>query len=344
MGRSMDLSFCLNYSNSLWLLVAPPAWGKTYQLKNLFREHPETNFLFVAPLRALANEFSQSLENEFSVQLIKSKSCWQKKTKANIFLCTPETLDPEFLTSRSWMVVLDEFHLYSYWGTTFREIMWERLLDILVSENPVLALTATWGEEQKEFFQTQFSEQLEHFNQIVVANQTLKYLPSQIHYIPKMFSHHYPILLEHELERKKSGTILYFVPYRQQVYTLSQKMKEQGYTVLSCVGGEANTFTQELNLCPHPDLIICTTVLSHGVNLPPLQTLFLSYPVKNLDFWIQMVGRGGRRGEEYRLYTMDNWSTKFGLNLWSKLTSLVRLGWILLMRKLLPWNDCADES
>ena len=53
------------------------------------------------------------------------------------------------------------------------------------------------------------------------------------------------------------------------------------------------------------DLIVATTAISHGVNLPEIHRIYFAYPFKNRDFWIQMVGRGGRKGECFQVHTMD---------------------------------------
>jgi superfamily II DNA or RNA helicase len=63
---------------------------------------------------------------------------------------------------------------------------------------------------------------------------------------------------------------------------------------------------EKFALTPVPDFIIATTVLGHGVNLPLIKRVFFLYPVKNPDFWLQMVARGGRRGESYSVFALEN--------------------------------------
>ena len=41
------------------------------------------------------------------------------------------------------------------------------------------------------------------------------------------------------------------------------------------------------------------------MNLTEIKKVFISYEVKNYDFWLQMIGRGGRRGSDYEVYTFD---------------------------------------
>ena len=41
------------------------------------------------------------------------------------------------------------------------------------------------------------------------------------------------------------------------------------------------------------------------MNLPEIKKVFIDYEIKNYDFWLQMIGRGGRQGSEYHVYTSD---------------------------------------
>jgi superfamily II DNA or RNA helicase len=63
--------------------------------------------------------------------------------------------------------------------------------------------------------------------------------------------------------------------------------------------------SERLKSQPNPDFIISTTVLSHGVNLPKIEKLFFTYKVENPDLWIQMVARGGRKGEEFQVFALE---------------------------------------
>ncbi|MCY4524732.1 MAG: hypothetical protein OXB84_08340, partial [Halobacteriovoraceae bacterium] len=37
--------------------------------------------------------------------------------------------------------------------------------------------------------------------------------------------------------------------------------------------------------------------------------VFISYKTNNLDYWIQMASRGGRRGEAFQVYSLDRFFT-----------------------------------
>jgi superfamily II DNA or RNA helicase len=86
---------------------------------------------------------------------------------------------------------------------------------------------------------------------------------------------------------------------------------------------------ERLKAHPHPDYIISTTVLSHGVNLPDISKIYFLYVVENLDFWIQMTARGGRRGERYQVFALER---PTDLN-WSYLRNFIQVLWLGFKRK-----------
>jgi superfamily II DNA or RNA helicase len=60
-------------------------------------------------------------------------------------------------------------------------------------------------------------------------------------------------------------------------------------------------------------LIFSTTVLSHGVNLPPVRWIVFSYEEKNEAIFLQMRGRGGRRGQDFGVFvaiSFGQWAKK----------------------------------
>ena len=84
------------------------------------------------------------------------------------------------------------------------------------------------------------------------------------------------------------------------------RARRMGLRSIGCVGGEVEIFLKELaERNEEVDCIFSTTTLSHGVNLPEIKKVFINYEVKNYDFWLQMIGRGGRRGSDYEIYTFD---------------------------------------
>jgi superfamily II DNA helicase RecQ len=112
----------------LLILTSPPASGKTYWIKS-FQDTWEERLLVISPLRALANE------------------CSDKNGSTTDFMTPEEWMDKK--TNRK-VVIIDEFHLFFYWGDTFRPVMWEAFFEISQSAELMILLTATLSSEMKE--------------------------------------------------------------------------------------------------------------------------------------------------------------------------------------------------
>lgn len=306
----------LKYNSGLTLLVAPPAWGKTQILKKLFSEK-DHYFIFVSPLRALANEFYQNIQQDFSVLNIEKCADWKKLNEQQIIIVTPELFQEQFVAlfeSRQVTIVLDEFHLYFYWGMSFREEMWRLLTDVCsLPQKKIIGLTATLSLENQQLLREQFIAFDQPVTVINLGNQCLKNFPNRVCYLPSHFKNCWYWFVSAEDTR----TTLIFCRYRNEVRKNEEVLRSLGFNVLSCLGGEAPDFGDQLKINPKPQIIVSTTVLSHGVNLPPIGKIIFTYPVNNFDFWIQMVGRGGRKGESFQVITYDN----FFSNKWLKLRS-----------------------
>ena len=68
----MGFEYLLSDSQTCTLLLAPPAWGKTYRLRQWFNKCERELLVYVAPLRALADEVEESLEQQFRVCNLKN--------------------------------------------------------------------------------------------------------------------------------------------------------------------------------------------------------------------------------------------------------------------------------
>lgn len=148
-----------------------------------------------------------------------------------------------------------------------------------------------------------------NFDNIVLldfGNRTLINKPKKICSYPN--SHFFSKILVRNLKlafKNTNGVILIFVKFRSQVDFWVEKLQSMDIEVLGCKGGLVKNFTEELLIREKLDCIVTTTALSHGVNLPKIGHIFISYEIKDIDFWIQMVGRGGRKGESYILHHRD---------------------------------------
>lgn len=236
---------------------------------------------------------------------------------------TPE----EWLGKKTFceIVIFDEFHLFFYWGDTFRPLMWEVFFEISTFASQAYLLTATLSMEMKDeiiHFQSQFDRilWLDHGNQI------LKFKPAS--YLKAPDKKWLQNIIE--TEPKGKSVKLIFCQYREEVLAYEKKLSDLGFECLSCIGGESRYMAGRLKLNNHPDFIISTTVLSHGVNLPDIRKIYFLYPVNNIDFWIQMVARGGRRGEAYEVLALER---PHGLS-WNFFSNYFKLLYISIRAKL----------
>ena len=172
---------------------------------------------------------------------------------------------------------------------------------------PILGLSATFGDSWIKRWQSDFKNSCNKLFLLNLGNQILKNHPTNTYYVP--FKN---IFMRRFLyEMKKEGVKLYFCKYRSEVDFWVEYFTLRKVNVLGCKGGEVTEFVRKLKEMPSPRCIFATSALSHGVNLPSLCQIFIGHKVSDLNFWIQMVGRGGRRGEKFELFHQDKFARKF---------------------------------
>lgn len=295
-------------NKSLLIFTAPPAAGKTHLIENLIKVLNQIP-LVISPLRALANECIL-------------------RWGATCVVMTPEEWLSRGKPHR--IVIIDEFHLFFYWGDSFRPKMWEAFYQMLEDAELVIFLTATLTPEMA----TEIKSYTSHFDEIIWVdhgNQKLRNIPHRYFKAPSVQWMESKILSD----AHQKGVKLIFCAYRSQVYSWEKKLKARGLRVWSCVGGEAALFSLKVQSERPPEYIVATTVLSHGVNLPNISRIYFLYQVKNLDFWVQMVARGGRRGEKFEVYALEKphgfqWSSSFNYLAILRISLKMRLQQILL--------------
>jgi superfamily II DNA or RNA helicase len=296
------------------LLTSPPASGKTFWISQFTQNLTFSEVLVVSPLRALADECRAIFGNKVKIET--PESWMQNKTYSAI-------------------VIFDEFHLLFHWGNSFRPIMWEAFYDLSVSSELIIGLTATSSDEMKVYLES-FQA---HFRQMIWCdhgNMQLKFPPRSYIRLPsKKF-----MMQVIFLEEKFQGTSLIFCQYRDEVLEVTQKLLALNYSVWSCVGGGAQNYIKLTKDAKSPDFIVCTTVLSHGVNLPDITRVYFLYQVQCQDFWVQMVARGGRRGQDYHVFALEN-PFRISFSLWrNSLAILVlsfRMKWNQFSRQFFEW-------
>lgn len=289
-------------SQELIILTSPPATGKTYWISKLQEATENDQILVISPLRALADECHEK---------------WGDK----ILVMTPE----EWMGKKTFssVVIFDEFHLFFYWGDTFRPLMWEVFFEISYSSSQTWLLTATLSEEMKQEISL-FSSHFDQIHWLDHGNQILKFKPRRYLKAPSKKW----IMSQIENELPGENVKLIFCQYREEVFSYARKLSSLGYSCLTCVGGESKYMAMKLKNNPLPDFIISTTVLSHGVNLPDIKKIYFLYKVNNLDFWIQMTARGGRRGQDYQVFALD---VPQGLD-WNSWQNYIQILWHAMIR------------
>nr|BDT26975.1 DEAD/DEAH box helicase [Bacteriovorax sp. HI3] len=305
------------------LLTAPVASGKTRMVVEFYREE-DFKIVYLSPLRALANEVHSNLEKAGEKHIFLAggetplEDCLKGfiKAKKSFLVSTMELLSEEFLEElfeleEKVIFVIDEFHLFYYWGQGFRPVLHDRFLAILNCCFPMLAVTATMDQEVMAGLKKDLEYYQDFWIHIDYGNHALHRKPEKQLSFYGMKPAYIQKAFWRELRQKESEHIfLYFCAYRSQVDELTDRAKRLGFKALGCVGGEVESFLENVEENKGEiDCIFSTTTLSHGVNLPEIKKVFIDYEVKNYDFWLQMIGRGGRRGSGYEVYTTDRFHT-----------------------------------
>ncbi|MDH5581519.1 MAG: DEAD/DEAH box helicase [Bdellovibrionales bacterium] len=322
----LELYQLLSHTPSFATLLAPTGWGKTTLLIKL-HEQNYNKILYFSPLRALAQEFAERVDGICIAKKAEFKQKYEEfnKKQRAILICTPEVFDFDAFQEcdSNVLIVLDELHLFYRWGYSFRPYLEEFLYALSTTQSSVLGLTATLEDDLIYEWKNYLGSPFKHLYLINVGNLIVSPLLSK-----KVF--YFPILKKKFVKKflrelKKKQTLLYFCRYRQEVYDWVNFCHDRGLTALGCVGGEALKFREQLKKTPNPHCIFATSTLSHGVNLPDPSKIFISYPVKEKDFWVQMLGRGGRRGQTFELHTFDDFDISYGQKLLDSLKHLLGL-------------------
>lgn len=318
--KELNNIFENNYS---CLLIAPTGWGKTTLLIDLISESNK-QWVYLSPLRALCDEFSERAKVIPKSYCPKSsKELLKIDSEFKLITITPELCSDELIFKEDVIWVFDEFHLFYYWGESFRRKIID-LFEVLVHfKREYLLLSATVDEEVFNYWKS-FSH-----NKICInlGNQMIKKEPRCRYYFQDKF-------LENISYIKSENPTLIFCKFRSEVKSIESKLRDVGYNVVSGLGGESHLFNQRIKDCPKVDFIIGTSALSHGVNLPKISNVILTYKINNLDMWTQMVGRAGRRGENFSLYTKDHYRLNWVQVIKSFIGSYIKLKLLEIKREL----------
>lgn len=314
------------------LLLAPPAWGKSRLIEEIFLQN-NVKIIFYSPLRALAievynrflkvfynnnqnifilNERSDSSLKDESSSFAQFLKCKDKAlvvvTAETLFEINMDIINIDF--NIPIITIFDEFHLIYRWGDDFRPLLFDKAIELVNISDTSFFMTATLEEKFETRFKYEFSSEIDFYFKVDLGNGTLKNNPQTTTTYPEILSKRiiqrrflYEVIFN---KKKNSGTVLLFCKYRREVDEYLQLCSGFGISAIGCKGGEAKKFQKELVKIEDSksplNAIIATSVLSHGVNLPEIRKVFLTYKVESKDFEIQMIGRGGRRGESFQLF------------------------------------------
>lgn len=285
------------------LLIAPPGSGKTYILKELSKQQ---SLVFISPLKALSLEFCKNIQGISLLDKTFKQRVHILETlpKSFVVVLTAELLTEdlvEFFYKKNVIFVIDEIHLFYYWGKSFRPYL-QDLIEILFSlEVKVLMLTATFS-----FFDELLFQQSLTLNTLYV----LDYQNKSLGFLPEYHCHYWKFFLILRLRIQlylSERSLLIFCKTRYEVDDCYNYLSKKFNCVFQCKGGETVDFQNKIeDFLDKKVIIISTIALSHGVNLPSISDVFILYKVEEEDFWIQMVRRAGRDKKSYKIFSMNS--------------------------------------
>jgi ATP-dependent DNA helicase RecQ len=257
--------------------------------------------VFISPLRALANEFYEKV-NDSSVLYSSGDDIPLNKN----IVTTVEQVSSSFwdhIDLNNTIFILDEIHLFYKWGKSFREKLFMFLEDLYSKEASTILLTATLEDHLLEEMRLDLQR---NYSQVLIAdkgNMQIKNLPQKRYDLTNFRYSLRPLVTHHYF--KTNNSLLIFCKYRSEVAQLERYFSKFLDNVLGCVGGEVDDFCQKLKKVQGKCLIISTTCLSHGVNLPKISKIFFTYKVDDFSLYLQMTARGGRSGEVFDIYSIN---------------------------------------
>ena len=310
----MSLANFLLRPSTFLLLSSPPASGKTSLVLDLYYHYPQ-KMVFLSPLRALAVELYERTRREGikSCLLTKKGEVGARdyvKKRRFLLIATVETLDEKLwgaFEQERPLFIVDEFHLFYSWGEDFRPLLREGLMRAANIGVSILALSATVSGEMLKKCRTDFSLGMEEAYFVDRGNRRFLHPPEKIIFMGWGGKRTFRLMIGHCLAKEKRENFLIFCRYRHEVKNLVGLLRRRGVNALGCVGGEVAHF-QEAMKEKTPEVIVSTSCLSHGVNLPALHKVFIAYREKSHDMWLQMSARGGRKGEKFLLYQCNRFS------------------------------------
>tara|TARA_R110002072_G_scaffold1989_5_gene16562 strand:- start:16480 stop:17514 length:1035 start_codon:yes stop_codon:yes gene_type:complete len=292
------------------LIMAPPGWGKTSLIIDLLEKSPANRvWVFISPLRALSEEFHERVNSQFRSWFIGSTQEGNEKIKSfrlpQIIILSPEVLQnhwiEKLLEKKEVGFIIDEVHLFFKWGETFRPKLLDSFYEILSLNLPVIALSATVSDSLKEEIKKMVNDNKGNFEELNFGNFEFMNPPKRELSFGSNDTNKVNRLFLRMVLKKSRKRFLLFCKTREEVNNWLLIFQQRKISAIGAVGGEVKSFRENLLKQPDVKVIISTSVLGHGVNLPSLDFLFINYHVADYGLWLQMASRAGRRGEDFCL-------------------------------------------
>lgn len=292
----------------LILLSSPPASGKTTWLINQWSCFSK-QIIYLSPLKALCLEVYERIsceeKNSYYLQSFRqAQAVFDEELRESYFMissfevflalmrqgkCLKSDFNP--------LIVIDEFHLIKLWGESFRPELLEVLYFVSLSGFDTIALSATYDKEFLSWAKNDLTLGFDEVMWINCGNMAFLHSPKIRLKIPSKILFYMLLALVLFRAILARETVLIFCAFRHEVRNLF-KIFSSYFLTLMAIGGEVDSFCEQLKKRT-PRLIIGTSCLGHGVNLPPLGAVFMNYPEKNESLRLQMLSRGGRRGDNF---------------------------------------------
>jgi hypothetical protein len=296
----------LEYTKIFFL--ASPSWGKTTLIINLFESKVFKKIFYLSPLTALNLEFFEKLK-------VKNIPCYifqqdgevkldLELLSNGILISTPEKIifSQKLEVIQDWaeIIIVDEFHLFLLWEH-FRPNLRECWMWLSHVDKNVLLLSGTfvWETWYKNLDAKLWLQNTDRCFKLDLHADQLLCSPAKEWIISSTWRSIFLMMIKIVLIYFTSMKILIFFPRRNQVLRWERWCRKYHVSFLSCLGGGALSFMEKLKQVQSPSVILSTSVLSHGVNLPSRNLVVVFGNSWTQEMWKQMKSRGGRSGEKY---------------------------------------------
>jgi ATP-dependent DNA helicase RecQ len=210
---------------------------------------------------------------------------------------SPERLQSELFQERVKrmnikLLVIDEAHCISKWGHDFRP-SYLKINEFreLISDVPVIALTATATPETKEDIIKQLN-----LKQVDIFQHSFKRENLSIYCVS---SDHKTKSLAELLQKRKGTSTIIYVKTRKETQEISDFLNRSGFPADYYHAGlstELRAQKQDQWINNEIPVIVCTNAFGMGIDKPDVRLVVHLHIVSNMEAYYQEIGRAGRDG------------------------------------------------